>query len=83
LYEEKEIEFMGTKIKMQVFSKKRIHDALEAAPAGSMMFISPKTYVIIGHVPEARKISEMRNECDEDCEKCNLFTGYGEEEDGC
>jgi hypothetical protein len=84
LYIEREIEFLGHKAKMQVFNKKRLLESIEAAPAGSIMFVSARTFISIYHVdsPPSDMMDE-RPECDMDCEKCNLFGGYEEEADGC
>lgn len=81
LYTEREIEFFGQKTKMQVYSKKRILESIEAAPSGSLMFTSPRTFIAIYHVdlPSA----DESPECYGNCENCSEFLGYGEGENGC
>jgi hypothetical protein len=84
LYTEKEVEFFGQKIKLQVFNKKRLLESIDVAPHGSVMFVSPRTFIIINHVdmPPTDVVDEPP-QCDGDCETCDLFKGYEGEGDGC
>jgi hypothetical protein len=50
----KSIEFMGRKCNLQVYSKKRLAEALEFAPHGSILYLSPTTYITVYHYPEER-----------------------------
>lgn len=74
--------FMGHEFKITSYNRKRLLEALEMAGHGSILSISKRTYVLVGHLPDlsAGEPKIPGQECEGDCENCSEFKGYGEED---
>jgi hypothetical protein len=73
LFRKEEISFMEQKIEILCYNKKRLSEVFEKAPHGSMVFVSDKTYIIIGHFSDLLKDDidkHLGQSCNENCEYC-------------
>lgn len=78
LFTSRKATFMGHEFSITSFDKTRILEVLEATPHGSMIFVSKKTYIIVGHIPdlEAGEKPIPEQKCDGDCAHCEYPDEY-------
>lgn len=82
LFISKRTTLMGHEFEIASYNRKNLLKVLEAVQHGAMIFISKRTYVIVGHLPDldAREPGIPEQQCEGDCENCPEFQGYGKEE---
>lgn len=90
LWTTKEVEFMGHKVQVQVYNKKRMDEIFDAVDSGTIVYTSPRTYVLVNHIDDDFQLGNPPTggsapECcdpEGDCENCKLHIEE-EESNGC